>query len=362
MNVHPSIKTLFKSPLFLLFLITLFGAVIRAWFFWTDTPHTDEKFTLDLVQNSVWYIITFSLTNDCNPPLFYVIDWVSVHMFGLNMFAERLPSVIFGILLIPAVYMLGKEWRNETLGVLSSLAVSTLGSMWYYSQFGRAYMLECLLFTVAMIYYIRLVRGDSRTYHWVSFAVLSAVLAFTHLFSIIPLTLLWLYLIWEYKIQAIKWCTLTFILSSPLLLLFNAILTNRLNGQFTSWYGPPFSQLVAFTPLEFFGYVFVFWIPMIAYGTYLYWRQMREIAVVIVTSVISYITLISLCDITPVFIRYLMLLVPTWLVIGLLPISEFMDSKDATPAQKWFVIGSFGICYFVIIAYSILSGLYRPKG
>ena len=355
-------KTLFKSPLFLLLLITLFGAIVRIWSFWTDPPHLDETYTLNLMQNSWVEIVRFSLTNDCNPPLFYLIDWVSTQMFGINMFAERLPSVIFGILLIPAAYKLGLEYKGETLGLLSALAVSTLGSMWYYSQFGRAYMLECLLFTVAMVYYVRLIRGDSRTYHWAAFAILSAVLAFTHLFSVIPLTFLWVYLIWLYAFDAIKWAVVTFVLASPLLLLFYAIFTSRMAGRMGMWYGPPLSHLIIFAPLEFFGYVFMFWIGLIAFSIYLYWWKMREVSVIIVTSILSYATLLSICNITPVFIRYILLMVPAWVVIGLLPVSQFVDSEDATHAQKWFVVGSFALCYFIIIAFSIYSGLYRPKG
>jgi len=355
-----------RSPLFYLFLITLFGTIARIWFFWTDNLHIDELFTVDLLRHDLWYVIQYSMTSDCNPPLFYIIDWFSIQVFGMNTFAQRLPSIIAGILLIPAVYFLGKEYRSETLGLLSALAVSTLGPMWYYSQFGRAYMLECLLFTVFCIYYIRLMRGDTRTYHWIGLVTTATLLAYTHLFSIIPLTFLIIFLLLTSPRKTLLWSGAIVLLSSPLLLLFNAIIAARavpreVAAQSWNWYGATIPQLIIFAPLEFFSYSFVFWIPMIGYATWLY-RRSKEVLVITVSFILSFLTLILLANTTPVFIRYTLLFIPVLVTIGLIPVVDFIASPDHTPAQKWFVIGSFGVIYFGIVAFGFWSGLYLPKG
>jgi hypothetical protein len=127
------------------------------------------------------------------------------------------------------------------------------------------------------------------------------------------------------------------------------------------WYGATFNQLVIFSPLEFFGYSFVFWIPMVVYSAWTY-RKMREVVSIVVTFVLSFAILLAVCDMTPVFLRYLMLLVPPLLVIGLLPVADFLDNPDYSRAQKWFIIGSFSIFYFGIIVFEFWSGLYMPKG
>jgi uncharacterized membrane protein len=353
-----------RTTLFLI-LITLLGAIFRCWFFWADGLHVDEKFTIDLIQNqSLWGVITTSLTTDCNPPLFYIFDWFTLNLFGISNFAQRLPSVIFGILLIPAAYYLGKEFKGETLGLLSALAVATLPPLWYYSQFGRAYMLECLLFAIFCIFYIRLIRNDSDTKNWVMVAVMAIALAYSHLFAIIPLTLLLGYLIWEYRLKSLKWMAAIFVFSSPLLLLFNAMLNWRLTARQTTlldWYGATVPQLIVFSPLEYFGYNFVFWIPMVAYTTWAF-RKMKEIPIIVVTALTSFIALLSLSDVTPVFMRYLLFFVPVLVVIGLLPVSEFVNNPDYDVRQKVFVIGSFSIFYFAIVVFALSSGLYMPKG
>lgn len=359
-------KGISKSPLFFLSLIIIFGAITRVWFFWKDGFHVDEKYTFDLVQHNLWYVIQFSLTNDCNPPLFYIIDWFSVRIAGMSTFGERLPSVIFGILLIPAVYAFGKELRSETTGLFAAACIATLGNIWYYSQFGRAYMLECLLFTLLCIYFIRLVRGGNHAYHWCGVVIFSVLLAFAHLFAVIPLALMWLYLIWHYKLLSIKWVVITGIFSSPLLLLFNVILGWRTSGRgefatVEGWYGATFNQLVVFAPLEYFGYVFMIMMPLIVYATWLY-RDMKEVLVLIGTFVLSYAALLAVCDITPVFLRYLLLFVPVAVAIGFLPVADFADSVDHNSKQKWFVIGSFAVFYIAITIYAFATGLYQPKG
>ena len=356
-----------RSPHFYLALITLFGAVARLWFFWSDGLHVDEKFTLDLVQHDLVYVIHYAMTNDCNPPLFYIIDWFSVALFGANAFAERLPSVIFGILLIPSVYFLGKEIRGDTLGLLSALAVSTLGSMWYYSGFGRSYMLNCLLFTWFCIYFIRLSREkDGNSDNWIGLIVTVVWLAYSHLFTVVPVGILTLYLIIKRKGNAIRASILAFLLASPLFLLFNAILKDRavsreIAAQSWNWYGATVPQIIIFAPLEFFSYSFVFWIPLIAYATWTY-RKMQELVIIIVSWLASFGVLLLLADITPVFIRYTILAVPAAMAIGLLPVADFLDNPEVTKAQKWFVMGTFGTMYFAVIAFAFTSGLYLPKG
>ena len=355
-----------RSPLLYLFLITLFGAIARIWFFWTDGLHVDEYFTIELLRHDLWYVVQYAMTDDCNPPLFYILDWFSVQVFGMNAFAQRLPSIIAGILLIPAVYCLGKEYRGETLGLLSALAVSTLGPMWYYSQFGRAYMLECLLFTIFCIYYIRLMRGDHRTYHWIGLVITATLLAYTHLFSIVPLTLLIVCLFVVSPRKTLLWSSAILVLTAPLLLLFNAILLWRtvprdVATQSWNWYGATVPQLVVFAPLEFFSYTFVFWIPMVCYATWIY-RRMKEVWVIPASFILSFLVLLTLANTTPVFIRYMLPFVPVLVTIGLLPVADFIASSDHTRAQKWFVIGSFGIIYFSIVLYGFWTGMYVPKG
>jgi hypothetical protein len=160
---------------------------------------------------------------------------------------------------------------------------------------------------------------------------------------------------------------LTAVLSSPLLLLFKAILDARtaasreVGMEKLGYFGAPVIQLFLFAPLEFFGYTFVFWIPLIVYGA---WKNIRkpEVTAFIAAFVVGFATLILLADTTPVFLRYVLLLVPVLVTIGLIPVAEFLDDAEHTTAQKWFILGSFGIFYIAVTVFMFWSGLYTAKG
>ena len=357
-----------RQTFFYLVLITLFAAITRFWYFWADPLHVDEYWTLEIARTNVSHIVHFTMVQDCNPPLFYLADHLSYLAFGYTAFAERLPSVLFGILLIPAVFLLGKQIKNDTLGLLATLGVATLGSMWYYSGFGRSYMLNCLLFTLFTLYFIRICQNDGRKgENWLVLTAIATLLAYSHLFTLIPMSFLYLYLFFKDWKQTTIWSTIVSILTAPLGLLFNAILKERAVDRVTAkavgwnWYGATVPQLVIFAPLEFFGYSFVFWIPLIIYSCWKN-RERWELLAVIASWILSFGTLLALSDITPVFIRYTLLCVPAGITVGLLPVADLIDSKEHTRAQKAFIIGSFGIIYFAIIMFEFWSGLYAPKG
>lgn len=56
-----------------------------------------------------------------HPPVYTYFLMPLVALFGLNIVVERLPSVIFGILLIPLFYFLGKKlFKSDSVGLIAS--------------------------------------------------------------------------------------------------------------------------------------------------------------------------------------------------------------------------------------------------
>ena len=360
-----------RSPLFYLALITLFAFIVRFWGFWIDAPHVDEVFTIELLNHSLRYIIQYTLTTDCNPPLFYLIDWVSVHLFGFNTFGQRLPSVIFGTLLIPAVYVLGKEFRDEKLGLLSALAMATLGSMWYYSGFGRTYMLNCLLFACFAVYVLRVLKGKDRRLSWIGIIACTSALAYAHLFSVIATgTILFLVLFESRERMAIRFWNIVriIIICSPLSFLFYAVLTTRAPGKEAvtgvwNWWGVTPDQIFIWGPLEFFNYTAFIWIPLIVYAVWRY-RAQRFVQFVTFSFFMSLSALVFLSNITPVFIRYIILFVPVLCTIALSGIIDFWEEKESVwpYVLKRNLIYSLIVFYIACELFAIIFGFYAPKG
>ena len=96
------------------------------------------------------------LPADFHPPLYYVL----VKLFAglINNYSEvalRLPSVIFGVLTVFLVYKIGKEIKNEGLGLFSSLLLAVSSLHIYYSQEARMYALTAFFIALSVYFYIK---------------------------------------------------------------------------------------------------------------------------------------------------------------------------------------------------------------
>ena len=78
---------------------------------------TEELYTLDVVKLSLMGIIT---NFDYTPPVYNLLAHFSYVLFNGYDVAIRFPSVIAGILLIPAAFYLGEEYYNEMAGLYLS--------------------------------------------------------------------------------------------------------------------------------------------------------------------------------------------------------------------------------------------------
>lgn len=67
------------------------------------------------------------------PPLFFWLQTVCMHIFGINEFAARLPNAVFGIITLLTLYIIGKKERNARFGFF--WAISFLGTILPYVYF-----------------------------------------------------------------------------------------------------------------------------------------------------------------------------------------------------------------------------------
>ncbi len=145
------------APLLILLLLMLLGFWLRAhnldaFSFWTDEGLTPERSgypVAQILRNDI--LIQGVVTKDTHPPLYYLILHATRSLFGLSDFAFRYPSVLFGVLLIPLIYKLGRRMGNATIGLLAALLAAVNPLQVYYSQEARMYSLLALLAT-AMSY------------------------------------------------------------------------------------------------------------------------------------------------------------------------------------------------------------------
>lgn len=148
------------------------------------------------------------VTEDIHPPLYPTLLHFWMSIAGNGEFAVRLPSVVFGVLLIPLIYQTGR--RLELLaGLRGRLPVSLVGlvgatiaatSAFYigYSQEARNYM--AVTFMGMLSSYLLLVAlAGPRWRNWVAYALATVAALYTHYtaFLLLAFQLLFVLLTWR---------------------------------------------------------------------------------------------------------------------------------------------------------------------
>lgn len=123
-------KILEKPIIVVLLLLVLSGCL---YFFQLDKmalTDPDETFyaqtAKEMVQKGEWLTpYLYGKPQFEKPIFFYWLVEVSYKAFGINEFAARFPSALFGFLGLVAIYLLGRLLFNNRAGILSAIALAT---------------------------------------------------------------------------------------------------------------------------------------------------------------------------------------------------------------------------------------------
>ncbi len=146
---------------------------------WLDEATSAHQARLPFVQ-----MLRLIYSQDNHPPLSQILLWVDVRVVGDSEFALRLPEVIIGSLLIPMLYITGKELFDRRAGLYAA-AIGTVAplAVWY-GQEARMYAQFMLLALVIVYAQARILKGASARY-WVLFTACCVALVYTQYFSVL---------------------------------------------------------------------------------------------------------------------------------------------------------------------------------
>jgi hypothetical protein len=91
-----------------------------------------------------------------NPPLNHLLMRAYISCFGTDEVIVRLPSLFWGILLVPALYWLGVTLYSRKAGLLAALFAALAPQANYFACQTRPYSISTLLNCLCMIYFCRL--------------------------------------------------------------------------------------------------------------------------------------------------------------------------------------------------------------
>jgi uncharacterized membrane protein len=122
-------------------------------------------------------------TTDDHPPLYFSILWVAIRVFGDTEMSVRIPSIVIGTLVLPMLYLLGKEAYDRRTGAIAAVAGIAAPLMVWYSQEVRMYELLMLLGAIAMWAQVRILRVGPSWRLWTVYALCCAGLMWTQYFG-----------------------------------------------------------------------------------------------------------------------------------------------------------------------------------
>ncbi len=232
----------------ILALLIVVGAILRVYQISFACLWTEEQFTLAMAKLPMLDILT---TFDFTPFPYYILAHISYLIFGTDV-SIRYPAVIFGILLIPAIYLLGRTYKDELVGLYCAAFTTILIPFVYYSQYARSYTMSVFFFALLLIFYIKTKRGEkSEVWFW----FLAAANLWIHLFIAIPVAMLCLDLIID-RYQRAFYAVLIFIVSLPLInIIYQTIAQRSVSGGIN--YGASWIQMLILTPTELFNVLFL---------------------------------------------------------------------------------------------------------
>ena len=121
---------------------------------------------------------------DRHPPLHHLSLWLTVRVFGDGELAVRLPSLIAGTLVIPALYGLGRELYDRRTGLIAAAFVAASPLLIWYAQEARMYAFVSLFGLLALLTQVRVARNPS-TANWALYILATAALLWSHYFGLI---------------------------------------------------------------------------------------------------------------------------------------------------------------------------------
>lgn len=189
-------EAIFRSRyLQLLLSLSLIGAILRFYNLGYNSLWLDEASTLSFAVKSIPDIWQATTAGEFNPPLFYWTEHIML-LFGNSEAVLRFVPALLGVLTIPLIYLVGKEFMDRNTGIIAAAAFAVSPFLLFYSQEARAYSMMLFFVTFSMVFYFRALKNND-VRDWALFGILSALAFWSHFYALVIIGALVLYALFE---------------------------------------------------------------------------------------------------------------------------------------------------------------------
>jgi len=178
-----------RGRLGILIVLTLLAGALRIATLHLQSLEADEAVTVTLLHRHLGSMLSTIPRSESTPPLYYLLAWSWVRVFGSGEVGVRLFSALAGTLLVPAAYALCAELRLRRAALLVAVLVAINPFMFFYAQEARAYSLVALLCTLSLLFCMRALRGRPSGATLAAWSAVSVAALSTHYFAVFPLAI-----------------------------------------------------------------------------------------------------------------------------------------------------------------------------
>ncbi len=173
-------------PIGLLALVTLVALGLRAYNLNGQSFWYDEGFSVFLAAMEPAKILSRTAA-DIQPPLYYLLLYGWIQLFGDGEAAVRGLSVLWGLLSVPLIYVLALElFHSRLAGLLAALLLAVSPLHLWYGQEARMYTLLtflCLLSNILLLLAMRAKRWAPAAGLWLAYTLVNVAAVYTHYFA-----------------------------------------------------------------------------------------------------------------------------------------------------------------------------------
>lgn len=178
-----------------LVVLLVLGATLRFSGLGSQSFWRDEGLTALLVRMDLGDMLAGIADYEATPPLYHLLAWSWVKVFGTSEAGLRSLSALLGIATVLVAYLVGKELVSRRTGLIAAALTALNPFMFWYSQESRSYGLLILLGALSFLFFVRALRRPARR-HLVWWSLTSALALATHYFAVygVAVEALWLLL------------------------------------------------------------------------------------------------------------------------------------------------------------------------
>jgi O-antigen/teichoic acid export membrane protein len=146
----------------------------------------DEAISVEQAQMPFGDMLADMRFTDVHPPAHHVLLWITVRLFGTSELAVRLPSLMAGVALVPALYWVGRLVYDRRTGWVAAAMATVAPFCVWYSQEARMYSQFMLVAALAIGAQVQAVRRGLRR-DWIVYGICTAALLWTQYFALLPI-------------------------------------------------------------------------------------------------------------------------------------------------------------------------------